>query len=253
MATKSETTKTADSQQDLATALKALKAALKQTSAAERAEQNIAAKAITPTEFAKIIELIDTAKELFADNAVTLTPAERQRLVASGVRNIGFIQASYLSAEGHTAFLPSYLPMPTYTANKDDFERKRALLAAVNDLAQEISDSMLVASDVVYRDSLAYYNTVKEAMKQKVAGAEGEFNLLKTYFAHTKSSSSDGKPTEAQLERDFHSLLHGTKEGKIVIEKDVPAVEKAKLTVLDNVHSPNEVIEETVEEKLSEL
>lgn len=238
----SETTTISTESQDLASAIKAVKNALKNRSAAGD-------RTVTPTIFAELIELVDSAKELFADNAVTLTPTERQRLIASNVRNIGFIQASYLSAEGHPSFLPSYLPMSAYTANKDDFERKRALWTTANDFAQEISDSMLEASDVVYRDSLAYYNTVKEAVKQKIAGAEGEFNLLKTYFARSKSSSSDTEPTKAQAERDARSLLHGTKEGKIVIENDISTAKKAHLAVRDNVHSPNEVIEKTVDEK----
>jgi hypothetical protein len=243
-----ETTISAESQ-DWASAIKALKNALKNRGAAGD-------RTVTPTMFTELIELIDAAKELFAGNAVTLSPAERQRLIASNVRNIGFIQASYLSAEGHPSFLPSYLPMNTYIADKDDFERKRALWTAANDFAQEISDSMLEASDVVYRDSLAYYNTLKEAVKQKIAGAEGEFNLLKTYFARAKSSSSSESSntgtTEAQIERDVRSLLHGTKEGRIVIEKDIPVAKKAHLAVHDNVHSPNKVIEETVDEKVKE-
>lgn len=240
----SETAATSAESQDWASAIKALKNALKN-------EREAGDGTDTQIVFEKITELIDTAKELFADNAATLSPAERQRLIASSVRNIGFIQASYLSAEGHHTFLPPYLAMDAYTADKDDFERKRALWTAINDFAQEVSDSMLEASDVVYRDSLAYYNTLKEAVKQKVAGAEGEFNLLKSYFTRPKASSSGAGPTEAQIERDVRSLLHGTKEGKIVIEKDIPAAKKAHLAVRDNVHSPNEVIEKTVDEKVN--
>jgi len=196
----------------------------------------------------EMLRQLDAIKAIFAPYAATLLPAERQRLISSSVRNIGFIQASYLSAEGHHEFLPSYLSIEKYTEDKDDFERKRTLLSALNDLAQEVSDSMLVASDVVYRDSLAYYNTLKEADKQRIAGAAVEYNALKSYFARTKQSSD--QPTEAQLERDFHALLHGTKEGKITVEKDIPDAAKATLKVEDTAHSPREVIDETVTEKI---
>ncbi|MDR1373059.1 MAG: hypothetical protein LBJ17_08115 [Dysgonamonadaceae bacterium] len=202
---------------------------------------------ITPGEVGEMIRQIDAAKAIFEKYAVYLTPAERQHLVGSNVRNIGFIQASFLSAESHHTLLPQYLPITKYREDKENFERKRTLLAVVNGFAQEISDSMLESSDVVYHDSLAYYNTIKEAAKQHVADAETEFNALKIYFDKHKSQSPE--PTEAQLEHDFHSLLHGTKEGSIYVKKDVPAVEHSKLTVEDNVHSPHETVSETVKKK----
>ncbi|MDR0559638.1 MAG: hypothetical protein LBG92_05675 [Prevotellaceae bacterium] len=224
-------------------ALKTLKAALK--NAPDGAE-----RAITPTVLAEILELVDAAKELFEQFAVTLSNAERRRTLGTGVKSIGFIQSAYLSAQTRSELMPSYLSLAQFSDDKDDFERKRELDSALSVFEKEAYDSMLVAGDVVYHDALAYYNTLKEAAKNKVPGAQHEFDLLKNYFH--KSSSASAEPTEAQIERDVRSLLHGTKEGKIVIEKDIPAVEKAKLHVQDNVHLPNAAIDETVTEKLSE-
>ncbi|MDR1371615.1 MAG: hypothetical protein LBJ17_00610 [Dysgonamonadaceae bacterium] len=189
---------------------------------------------ITQEEIDEMISHIDAAKVIFKKYAVTLSPAERQRLVSSRVRNIGFIQASYLSAESHQNMLPAYIPISKYKNDKDYFERKHSLLSAVNGFAQEISDSLIISSDIVYHDSLAYYNTVKEAEKQHISGAETEFNKLKTYFARDKVKSSE--PTVKKLERDFRSLLHGTKEGSIAVKKTIPKIEHTKIKIEDSVH-----------------
>jgi hypothetical protein len=211
-------------------------------------ESEATVRELPQAELGEMLRQLDAVKAIYAPYAATLTPAERLRYISSSVRNIGFIQAAYLSADGHQNFLPSYLPMEKFTEDKDDFERKRTLLSAIQDLEQEVSDSVYLASDIAYHDALAYYNTLKEAAKQHIAGAAVEYDALKSYFARPKQSSD--QPTEAQIERDIRSLLHGTKEGKITVEKDIPATEKATLKVEDTAHSPREVIDETVVEKV---
>jgi hypothetical protein len=61
---------------------------------------------------------------------------------------------------------------------------------------------------------------VKEAACQRVAGTEVKYSLLSKYFKKSKLSKDGNTPTEAQIERDVRSLLHGTKEDRIVIENE---------------------------------
>jgi hypothetical protein len=70
-----------------------------------------------------------------------------------------------------------------------------------------------------------YINFVKEAVRQRVPGAE---------------------PTEKQIEQDMRGLLHGTKEGKIVIENEKPAVSAGKRLVADDTHTGHAGIKELV-------
>jgi hypothetical protein len=109
---------------------------------------------------------------------------------------------------------------------------------------------MLVASDVAYHNALSYYNAVKEAARQRVPGAEAAYNALKDYFKRARHASNE--PTEAEIERDVRSLLHGTKDGRIVIENEQPVVSGGEHRVVDEVHSQHTALKEDLEEKVKE-
>ncbi|MDR0546468.1 MAG: hypothetical protein LBG77_02615 [Dysgonamonadaceae bacterium] len=193
-----------------------------------------------------IINFINQAKGYFAAYANILSPAERGRKIGAGIKNWGFVEACYASAKANPQFLPSYLPVADFTDAMDDFMRKRTLYMALQQFLQEVSDSMLTASDLAYRDALEYYNTLKVAAREKVPGAETEYKTLSVYFKRTKTVSAE--PTEKQLERDIHALLHGSKDGKVVIENERPVVSGGKREVVDEVFSGHVAVKEDLGE-----
>jgi len=79
-----------------------------------------------------------------------------------------------------------------------------------------------------------YYNSVRDAARRNVPGAQELFNILELFFR--RGRISDGEPTEPELERDFRALLHGHKDGKIVIENERPHMEGGKHVVVDETH-----------------
>ncbi|MDR0349832.1 MAG: hypothetical protein LBH90_10140, partial [Tannerella sp.] len=62
-------------------------------------------------------------------------------------------------------------------------------------------------------------------------------SLLSAYFKKGKSTKEDSAPTEAQIERDIRSLLHGTKEGRIVVENENADLSGGKRRLVDETHS----------------
>ncbi|MDR0543639.1 MAG: hypothetical protein LBH19_15735 [Dysgonamonadaceae bacterium] len=234
-----ETTKTTE--QDLKSALDSLKAAVK----AARGSRDDKTRVLTEYIMEEVLAIQEELMELFAEYGATLTPTERSRLISAGIKNYGFIQMVYNSATTNPAFVPNYLDMAKFEEAITDMNYRRQLLSLVQQFAQTVSDSLLVDSDTAYRYALEYYNYVKEAARQKVPGAETEYNLLKPYFKRSKSTREGDEPTVMQLERDVRSLLHGTKEGKIVIENENPDVSGGKRFVSDAVHSEHEAVKET--------
>jgi hypothetical protein len=190
-----------------------------------------------------IIELINKAKNYFAEYSTTLSTGDRSRKIGTGIKNLGFIEASYASAGANPKFLPSYLSLSAFTESNDDFIRKRTLNMVLQQFEKEVSDSMLDAGDIDYRHALDYYNTLKTASHQRIPGAETEFKMLSAYFKKTKPSTSD--PTAAEVERDVRSLLHGTKEGRVVIENERPSVSEGKRKIVDEVHSEHLSVRES--------
>jgi hypothetical protein len=53
------------------------------------------------------------------------------------------------------------------------------------------------------------------------------------------------EPTEKELERDVHALLHGKKDGKIVVENISPKTTAGVRKVVDDVSKSKAALKET--------
>jgi hypothetical protein len=193
-------------------------------------------RALGATVVTAITELLNDAAELFAEFGVTFTPADRERLISVGIKNLGFIQIAYTQALANPALVPGYLDMADFKDAMEDLERKRTLLTLIEQLGKTVSDSMLADSDSAFHDALDFYNYVKTAARQRVNGAEPVYSLLKPYFKRSRPGATEDKPTEKQIERDVRGLLSGTKEGRITIENENPDTSGGHRHVLDEVH-----------------
>jgi hypothetical protein len=75
-----------------------------------------ATRALSAAALTAITELLNDAAELFAEFGVTFTPADRERLLSVGLKNLGFIQTAYTQAQANPALVPGYLDMYVKTA-----------------------------------------------------------------------------------------------------------------------------------------
>jgi hypothetical protein len=57
------------------------------------------------------------------------------------------------------------------------------------------------------------------------------FRMLQPFFKKTRRTS--GEPTEKEIERDLHALIHGKKDGKIVVENVKPKLTGGTHKVVD--------------------
>jgi len=114
-----------------------------------------------------------------------------------------------------------------------DIELTRTLLNYLQQYARLAQDSLLVIGDRAYSMALLYYQSVRELSRRNVPGAETVFRSLEPYFRQRTTESQDEQPTEAKVERDVRALLHGRKEGKIVVENEKPHLVGGKHVVVD--------------------
>jgi hypothetical protein len=204
-------------------------------------------KAVTDDAMQAITTKINLAMQQFASYADTMRPIERSRKISAGIKNFGFIENAFQSAEANPLFVPAYLSMSTFSEEITDIELKRALLLLLKQFEQEVSDSLLDSGDAAYHDALLYYNSLKEADKQKIPGAEALFKALQPFFK--KTITNDGEPTEIQVERDVRALLHGTKDGEVIIKHQHAESTGGVHEVVDDTHSAHssDVIDEEIE------
>jgi hypothetical protein len=90
---------------------------------------------------------------------------------------------------------------------------------------------VLQASDILYTDALEYYSQVGDAAKRRIDPAETLYNDLKIHFK--RESYKSDEPTEKQLKRDFNALEKGKKNGRLVIENEMPKTTGGKRKVID--------------------
>jgi hypothetical protein len=190
-----------------------------------------------------IMDLLTEAEDIFSSYAHPLTPVERRRLNGTSYKRYGFIAQCFAYVQQHPDLKPSYLKLDD---DFRDYERIRGVYEYLQQFESVVYDAMLYASNEAYNGALAYYSYIREAARQHVPGAEAIYHSLKAFFASHGAHATAGEPTEEQIERDVKSLLHGTKEGKIVIENEIPVQEKARREVFDSVHKPDRAIDETV-------
>ena len=89
----------------------------------------------------------------------------------------------------------------------------------------------LLSSDKAFRLSLTYYNSLKILSRTGSVGAIVAFDELRSFFRRPRRKT--GAPTEKQLERDIRGLLHGKREGTVVIENENPHLTGGKIVVTD--------------------
>ena len=181
-----------------------------------------------------------------------LSTAERRRLLGSGVRRYGFIDKVSDVATANPEFVPSFMDTKELKDLIRQIELLRNIAIDLQQLARIVNDELLISGDEAFRIALMYYNAVRDAANRRVPRAQAIFQALSIFFR--RSRRKVGEPTEAELERDFRALLHGTKDGEIIVRNQNPTTSGKVHEVVDNTHSPrtHNGLKATIDEKITE-
>jgi len=167
----------------------------------------------------------------------SLDVTQRLRMNGIGIRRYGFTDKTSDVAEQNMRFSPPTFNIAHLKQLIRHIELLRNLSSLLRQLLRITDDELLVAGDEAYAMALLFYNTLKVQARQRVPGADDVFRMLQPFFIHR--GRTDKEPTEHEVERDVRALLHGHKDGKIVIENEHPHLEGGKHTVIDETHKPN--------------
>ncbi|MCL2289196.1 MAG: hypothetical protein FWC34_00595 [Bacteroidetes bacterium] len=193
----------------------------------------------------EVYNLMEKFPEISQD--VALADAERRRLLGSGIRRYGFIDKVSDLAAGNPEFVPPFMNLEDLKDLIRQIEILRNTSANLQQLLRMVNDELLVDGDEAYRLALMYYNSVRDAARRRVPGAAALLNMLRPFFSRSRRRSDE--PTEKEIERDVKALLHGTKDGEIIVKNENPTTSGGVHEVVDEVHSGHAAIKETFEEK----
>lgn len=182
-----------------------------------------------------------------ADIDSAMTSRERMRLFGVKSRNYGFINKAWDIAKDNPNFLPPNFDFKAMQEHMRIFEQVRQLTLILEQFQHVATDYLMLKSDNAYRDALRIYGSLREQNKGRVPGAAALFNELLQFFTLHRRGRQGTEPTDHELERDFKSLIHGHKEGEIIVKNENPEATGGEHTVADNTHTGHTAIKETEE------
>jgi len=196
-----------------------------------------------PTTATKILKDMDDLILSFREESeISLTDTERRRLMNSGIRRYGFIDKVSDIAHSSSQYSPMNFNAVDLKNLLRDVEFFRNLLARIRELERLVTNALFTTSDDAFRMSLIFYNYVRYLARTGEPGAVAIFNMLQPFFNRPRRSSSE--LTEPEIERDVKALLHGKKDGKVVIENKTPHAKGGKHVVFDDAHRDRVEFEE---------
>jgi len=201
-------------------------------------------KVISSDEKEKLMDAINEVSDMLRGIAEQLNVLQGKNRVGKGFRNLGFVTAANNSANNNPEFLPSFMNLNVYNKVEEDFLFMRDAVERLNSISADALTSMNILGNETYDLSLAYYAFVRQlAMRTNNPQAESVFEYLRQFFRRRNMSNVE-QPTEHQIERDIHALLHGKKDGEIVIKNESPHTTGGLHEVFDETHKAKEIIEE---------
>ena len=179
-----------------------------------------------------------------------LTDGERRRKIKSGIRNYGFLDKASDLAVSFPQYDPPLFNSQDLKSLIRDIEFCRNLLAMLNEYMRIITNSLFFYGDDAFRMALRYYHSVRELARTGDPGARAVFNMLQPFFRRRPRASEE--PTVPEVERDVRALLQGKKDGKVVVENEVPHMQGGKHVVIDEIHRDKFGFRESENEEIKE-
>ena len=164
-----------------------------------------------------------------------LQAAERHRMQGLRAARYGLIDEISDVITVAPQFIPSHLSVADFKSELRKFELMRNYVILIEQTDRLAKDILLVLGDSLYRQGMSYYGSVRDAAKRRAPGSQVVFNRLQQFFKRFRNKTRE-EPTEHQLERDVRALLHGTKEGEVIVRNEGAKVIKGNRTVIDNTH-----------------
>ncbi len=117
---------------------------------------------------------------------IALTPDERQCTPKMSDKTQPFVEKCLSYCQSDSQFAPVYLDKNGLAADMKVFNQLIPLFRLAQQLASDLSDTVMEAGAESYTASLTYYNSVKQAAKMSVPGSKPIYEDLSKRFVKSK-------------------------------------------------------------------
>lgn len=160
-----------------------------------------------------------------------LTAQQRKRKVGPGVRNYGFLEKVADFAEVEPQFAYFFQPVDLRNCIRN-IEMCRDLVVSLQAFARAVMNTLLIYSYDAYSMSLIFYKMVKEMSRRGEPVAVELFKELRPFFKRTRRA---GAPvTGKRAERDLRALMHGKKDGELIVKNISPKLSGGARGIIDS-------------------
>jgi len=197
------------------------------------------------TEFRDIYEsLLGISTSLQALIPEKLTTSVRRQYQGAGVRRYGLMDKTMDYATEFIQFVPPTFSLQNLKGSMLNIEALRDIQILVEKISRLVNDGLLINGNQAYDETLMYYTSVRDQARRNVPGAKGLYDQLRALFT---SKSKGDKITEPEIERDVKALLHGKKDGEIIIKNEKPHLTGGKHEVVDETFKPKGAFKATIQ------
>lgn len=145
----------------------------------------------------QVLSLIAQIKNLLLPYLTALTPDEVHSLFKMSDKSIPHVDKCIGYSKTNPEFLPSFVDLPEWEIDFKAFRDLYQLIRPLDEIIDGLTASATLSGSECMTSSLAYYNTVKQAAKTNVPGAQTIFDDLKKRFAKRGTIEEPGQ-TPAQ-------------------------------------------------------
>jgi hypothetical protein len=184
------------------------------------------------------------------DYAANLRALDRQRHNGVGLKRQGFIEAALRLSTKFPQYFPHWLSTAKFKADLDFFNAVRSLVEVCRSLEEKAWNINVEASDMVYTDALEYYAQVQDAAERRIDSAESIYAELHDFFR--RGPMEGDQPTQKKIKRDVDALLHGRKDGEVIIKNVKPKTSGGTHEVIDETFRDTASFKETKEGDITE-
>jgi hypothetical protein len=167
-----------------------------------------------------------------------------------GLKWLGFIEAALRLSSKFPQYFPHWLNTTKFQADLDLFNAVRSLVEICRSLEEKAWNINVEASDMVYTDALEYYSQVQDAARRRVDSVESIYAELHDFFR--RGTMESDQPTQKKIKRDVDALLHGRKDGEVIIKNIKPKTTGDKHEVIDETFKDSASFKETKKGKITE-
>lgn len=160
-------------------------------------QQNQVAIQIPAADLQNITKLITDLQAALAPYVITLSPDDRHSLLKMSDKSVAFVTKNLEYTKSNPEFVPAFLSVADMQVDVDAVNQLQPLLNRVQQIADNLDDTLMLSGSEAYTAALLYYNIIKQAIKGNVPNAKAIYDdLSQRYMIRTAVTKAVKEPAK---------------------------------------------------------